>query len=148
MVSMGNSAQIALDFMESAAVPELPAVWAPSEGTKPQRKRLRSRTRTLPPRPQRTELERACRIALVEADEPASVEAIYERIVRRGSVTFFGYKRPFRAIALAMSNLTKKGEVILVAEKGRASVSRRGGQRRWRRLIVNLAREISLPDQP
>jgi hypothetical protein len=136
-VRVGNAKHISLDFLEAAAVVGAPGVWPVSEDTKPLKKRLRSRTRALPPRPRRTELERACRIALVEAEEPVSVEAIYERIVRRGSVNFFSYKRPFRAIALAMSSLTKKGEVILVVDRGSAGGSGRGDQRRWRRSILN-----------
>jgi hypothetical protein len=74
-------------------------------------------------RPTRSELERACRIALMEANQPASVEAIYARIERRGSITFAGYKRPFRAITLAMNALTKQGEASLLQESG---------SRRWR----------------
>ena len=74
-------------------------------------------------RPTRSELERACRIALMEANQPASVEAIYDRIERRGSITFAGYKRPFRAIALAMNALVKQGEASLLQESG---------SRRWR----------------
>jgi len=74
-------------------------------------------------RPTRSELERACRIALMEANQPASVEAIYDRIERRGSITFAGYKRPFRAIALVMNALVKQGE---------ASLLKGSGSRRWR----------------
>jgi hypothetical protein len=59
----------------------------------------------------------------MEANQPASVEAIYDRIERRGSITFAGYKRPFRAITLAMNALVKQGE---------ASVSQESGSRRWR----------------
>jgi hypothetical protein len=59
----------------------------------------------------------------MEANQPASVEAIYDRIERRGSITFAGYKRPFRAIALAMNALVKQGEASLLPESG---------SRRWR----------------
>jgi hypothetical protein len=75
-------------------------------------------------RPERWELERACRIALVEsAGDPVSVETLYDRIERRGSITFGGYKRPFRAIVVAMKVLVKRGE---------ASLSQDGRHRRWR----------------
>jgi hypothetical protein len=73
--------------------------------------------------PVRSELARACRIALMETNEPASVEAIYDRIKRRGSFTFARYKRPVRSIALAMSAMVRSGEV---------SVSNDAGGRRWR----------------
>jgi hypothetical protein len=102
------------------------------------RRRLRSRTKPRPPRPSRTELERACRIALMEEGRPAPIEIIYDRILHRGSVTFFGYKRPFRALASAMSTLEKKGEVSLMLEAGTASMLRRGCQRLWQ-LSVPIA---------
>jgi len=71
----------------------------------------------------RSKLGRACLIALMEANEPASVETIYDRIERRGSFTFAGYKHPFRAIVLAISAMVKQGEASLLDEEGR---------RRWR----------------
>jgi hypothetical protein len=72
----------------------------------------------------RSKLGRACRIALMETTEPASVETIYDRIERRGSFTFARYKRPLRAILLVMSAMVKRGEASLLNEAGR---------RRWRR---------------
>jgi hypothetical protein len=72
--------------------------------------------------PVHSELARACRIALIETNEPASVETIYDRIQRRGSFSFAGYKHPFRAIVLAMSAMVKQGDASLVNE---------GGRRRW-----------------
>jgi len=71
----------------------------------------------------RSELARACRIALMETSEPVSVEGIYDRIRRRGSFTFAGYKHPFRAIVLAMGAMVRSGEVGLFND---------GGCRRWR----------------
>ena len=71
----------------------------------------------------RSRLERACLIALMETDEPVSVETIYDRIERRGSFTFAGYKHPFRAIVLAMGAMVRNGE---------ATLSNEGGGRRWR----------------
>ncbi|HMD15051.1 MAG TPA: hypothetical protein VKH18_00180 [Terriglobales bacterium] len=88
------------------------------------RKRLRSVITRPFRRPQRVELERACRIALMEKEGPASVEIIYDRIVRRGSLMFLSYKRPFRAITLAMGALVKLGQ---------ASLLKTGRQRRWQR---------------
>jgi len=74
-------------------------------------------------RPRRSTLERACRIALMETNEASSVEAIYDRIQRRGSFTFSGYKRPLRAIRLVMNGMARRGE---------ASPLNEGGNRRWR----------------
>lgn len=71
----------------------------------------------------RSELERACRIALMESNGAVSVEAIYDRINRRGSFTFARYKHPFRAIMLAMGAMVRHGEACLCNE---------GGLRRWR----------------
>ncbi len=70
-----------------------------------------------------SELARACRIALIETNEPAAVETIYDRIQRRGSFSFAGYKHPFRAIMLALSAMVKHGEATVFSEAGR---------RRWR----------------
>jgi hypothetical protein len=44
----------------------------------------------------RSELARASRIALMEANESVSVETIYDRIERREFFSFVGYKHPFR----------------------------------------------------
>jgi hypothetical protein len=98
--------------------------------------RLRPLVRPLPRRPQRVDLERACRIALMEIAGPASVEIIYDCIVRRGSVTFLGYKRPFRAIASAMSGLTKKGEASVIRRSVKTTPSRRSHQSLWFRTEV------------
>ena len=94
------------------------------------RTRLRSLTRSREPRPTRVDLERACRIALLESDGPVSVEAIYDRIVRRGSIAFQSYKRPFRAISIAMAQLTRQGNAILVTGHEASSRLRRN-QRFW-----------------
>ena len=62
----------------------------------------------------RSELARACRIALMEATESVSVETIYDRIERRESFSLVGYKHPFRAIVLAMSAMVKRLTVLLM----------------------------------
>jgi hypothetical protein len=69
-------------------------------------------------RPVKSELERACRIALMEATEPMSLETIYDRIQRRGSYTFAEYRHPFRAMVLALNGMVKQGEVSLLCEEG------------------------------
>jgi hypothetical protein len=66
----------------------------------------------------RSKLERACRIALMETNEPASAEAVFDRIQRRGSFAFVGYKRPLRAIRLVMTGMVKRGEAKLLFEDG------------------------------
>jgi hypothetical protein len=81
----------------------------------------RSRARGASGRPRRWELERACRIALMEADEPSPVERVYDRIQRRGALSFTGYRRPFRAITLAMNSLVRKGEASLLDSAGSRS---------------------------
>jgi len=84
----------------------------------------------------RSELARACRIALMETSEPVSVEAIYDRVQRRGSFTFAGYKHPFRAIVLAMGAMVRRGEVNLLNDAGR---------RRWRWLTERAPFEKPTP---
>jgi hypothetical protein len=69
----------------------------------------------------RSKLDRACRIALMEANGSASAEAIYDRIARRGSHDFASYKRPLRAILLVMSAMVNRGEASLVNDAGRRS---------------------------
>ena len=59
----------------------------------------------------------------METNEPASMETIYDRIERRGSYTFAGYRHPFRAIVLALDAMVERGEASLLDE---------AGQRRWR----------------
>jgi hypothetical protein len=114
----------------------------------PRRKRLRSLTWPLPPRPTRVQLERACRIALMETDHPVSVEMVYERIVRRGSLEFVGYKRPFRVIASALTTLVKRGEARLLIDRiaGWGSSARR---RQWCRTNQDIEpKSKSLHSQP
>jgi hypothetical protein len=67
----------------------------------------------------RSRLERACLIALMESSEAVAVETIFDRIQRRGSLSFADYKHPFRAIVLAMGALVRRGEAVLSNEQGR-----------------------------
>jgi len=110
-----------------------PAPDAASSNYRNGRRRLRSLTGPVASRPSRVDLERACRIALMESEAPATVEVIYDRIVRRGSVMFFAYKRPFRAIVSALSALEKGGEVVVHVQAGGSILTRRGRQRFWQR---------------
>jgi chromosome segregation ATPase len=70
-----------------------------------------------------SKLKRACLIALMEASEPVSAETLYDRIARRGSFKFTGYKHPLRAIVLAMGAMVRQGQALLHND---------GGLRRWR----------------
>jgi hypothetical protein len=70
----------------------------------------------------------------MEEEGPVPVEAIYDRIVRRGSVVFFGYKRPFRAIVSAMSALEKSGEATCLLKECGSIAPRRSRQRLWQRV--------------
>jgi hypothetical protein len=126
MVCVATTTQFAEDLPRHATASILQPSTDPEYRERNKRKRLRSRIEPLAPRPPRAELERACRIALMETEEPVSVERIYDRIVRRESLMFLSYKRPFRAIALAMGSLVKLGE---------ARLQRTGSQRRWHRAI-------------
>jgi hypothetical protein len=86
---------------------------------------FRSRAKVKQPRAQWANLERACRIALLETEQPASVEAIHDRIVRRGSFVFLSYERAFRAITLAMFRLVRRGEAVYLSQQGEIPVYRR-----------------------
>ena len=59
-------------------------------------------------------LQRACRIALLEAGKPASLEEICARIVRRGSFSFVNpeYANPF--LLQALNDMAEWGEVHLL----------------------------------
>ena len=119
----------------------------PEPARRRKKTRLHSLTKPLPRRPLRSQLERACRIALMETEQPASVESIYDRIVRRDSLQFFGYKRPFQVIASAMSTLVKRGEAIALIQKSARS---RGAwrQRLWRRVTPDaLPRRVASTSQ-
>jgi hypothetical protein len=94
-------------------------------------RRLQSKAWTRRPRLSGEKLERACRIALMEMEEPAPVEVIYDRIVKRGCLVFAGYKRPFRAITLAMASLVRRGEADCCLKQNNASVMRGGRTRYW-----------------
>jgi hypothetical protein len=54
------------------------------------------------------ELRRACRIALMESQETASLEEVYSRIVRRESFSFAGVEYPLVAIARIVNILAEE----------------------------------------
>lgn len=75
-------------------------------------------------------LQRACRIALLEAEKPVSLEEICARIVRRGSFSFVNpeYANPF--LLQVLNDMAEWGEVHLLES---AACSR------WERLALKKA---------
>src|SRR5271154_6696310 len=131
---MGAATQLSTDIAErrTATIFATPPLLDRSRAQRG--KRLQSTAWTRRPRLSGEKLERACRIVLMEIEEPASVEVIYDRIVKRGCVVFAGYRRPFRAITLAMTSLVRRGEVAWCVRHNKASVIRGGRTRFWFRV--------------
>lgn len=59
-------------------------------------------------------MRRACRIALMETEEAASVDEIYSRIAQRGSFHFDNIYHPAAAIRQTLESMTEEGEVLVV----------------------------------
>jgi len=57
-------------------------------------------------------LERACRIALLESEQPASAGQIYDRINRRRSYHLGRYKHPLVRVIATLDALVKEGEAL------------------------------------
>ena len=57
------------------------------------------------------DLQRACRIALMESLTPMALDQIYERIVRRKSFAFVDRNSAFHAIALELHSMLHQGEL-------------------------------------
>jgi hypothetical protein len=60
------------------------------------------------------DLQRACRIALMEAETAVSLEEICERIVRRGSFSFGDTDHARLLLSRALNTMTKAGETRLL----------------------------------
>ena len=60
------------------------------------------------------ELWRACRIALLEAEKPVSLEEICTRIARRGSFSFVNPARANPVLLRALKSMAEDGEVHLL----------------------------------
>jgi hypothetical protein len=73
----------------------------------------------------------------METEQPVSAEAIYDRIVRRESFVFLSCRRSFRAIALAMAALVRRGEAILLVKRSEVTVLGNPSQRVWCRAIAS-----------
>ena len=71
-----------------------------------------------------TSLRRACRIALMESDEPQTSEQIYQRICKRGSLSF---ERPMDALHLLSA------ELDLMAKESEITCRVLDGEKRWQR---------------
>ena len=65
------------------------------------------------PNPPRDSLQRACRIALLESETPASLEDIYTRVVRRGSISFASSQRARKILLRVLNVMCQDGEVRL-----------------------------------
>lgn len=59
-------------------------------------------------------MRRACRIALLETDEAATVDEIYLRIAQRGSFHFDNVYQASAAIRQMLNLMTKQGEALVV----------------------------------
>jgi hypothetical protein len=57
-------------------------------------------------------LERACRIALLESEQPASAGQIYDRINRRRSYYLGRYKHPLVRVIATLDALVKEGDAL------------------------------------
>ena len=58
-----------------------------------------------------TRLRRACRIALMESDEPQTSGQIYQRISKRGSLSFQSSIDPLHAISAELQLMVKDSEI-------------------------------------
>jgi hypothetical protein len=71
-------------------------------------------------------IQRACRIALMEACGPASLDELYERIQRRESCDFVGCSDPLAWLGSALAVLEAEGEAQMTTSHGRLY---------WQRLV-------------
>jgi hypothetical protein len=69
-------------------------------------------------------LRRACRIALMESDEPQTTEQIYQRICKRGSLSFQSSTDPLHVLAAELELMAKESEI---------TCSGLHGEKRWQR---------------
>jgi hypothetical protein len=93
------------DVANSTTVPHAPGVGR----TRDERPRSRPRLNKTTAR-----LQRACRIALLEAGTAISVEEMQSRIERRGSFSFATHKKKTRSLLRVLRLMTRGGEVRCV----------------------------------
>jgi hypothetical protein len=88
-------------------------------------------------------LLRACRIAMMEGSTSASLEEIYERIIRRGSFSFVNQFRASSTLLRVLRCMVDEGEVRLLNA---------GSSSRWERIHPNpedvpvTAHQLPSPD--
>jgi hypothetical protein len=87
---------------------------------------LKSSRKNNQPLVSRTQLKRACRIALMETEGPASLREIAERIVLRGSCDLSVCKNTAAVLNSALTSLALEGEAQLI---------RKGNCSYWQRLL-------------
>jgi hypothetical protein len=97
-----------------------------SERDKDDNALLKSSRKNNQPLVSRTQLKRACRIALMETEGPASLREIAERIVLRGSCDLSVCKNPATVLNSALTSLALEGEAQLI---------RKGNCSYWQRLL-------------
>ena len=71
-------------------------------------------------------LRRACRIALMEADEFQPCAQVYERIQKRGSMSFDGYDSPLQALAIELQDMVADSEISCSVIDGQTRYKSRG----------------------
>lgn len=73
-------------------------------------------------------LRRACRIALMESDQPQGCREIFRRIKHRGSLSFDGYPDPLQALTNELDLMTAQEEITCVSNRG---------EKRWQRRLCD-----------
>jgi hypothetical protein len=63
-------------------------------------------------------LRRACRIALLESESPQSCAEIYQRIEKRGSLSFDGYDNVLQILAAQLTAMAANSEILSVMLNG------------------------------
>jgi hypothetical protein len=69
-------------------------------------------------------LRRACRIALMESDEPQTTEQIYQRICKRGSLSFQSSMDALHILSAELELMAKESEITCLVLHG---------EKRWQR---------------
>jgi hypothetical protein len=68
--------------------------------------------------PSQDKLRRACRIALLESESPQSCAEIYQRIEKRGSLSFDGYDNVLQILAAQLTAMAANSEILSVMLNG------------------------------
>ncbi len=83
---------------------------------------------TTPPQAfeKKSKLRRACRIALMEDDHFQNSAQVYERIQKRGSMSFAGYDNPLQALAIELQAMVADSEILCSQINGEMRYKGRG----------------------